>query len=45
MVDIPEKNKADYTDGNVSRKTVSQLLFKVKGMCGLIEKEVKDGKF
>jgi uncharacterized protein (UPF0332 family) len=39
------RNKADYTDGNVGRKVVSQLLSKVREMSGLIEKEVTDGKF
>jgi uncharacterized protein (UPF0332 family) len=39
------RNKADYTDGNVSKKVVCQLLFKVREMFGLIEKELTDGKF
>ncbi len=39
------RNKADYTDGNAGKKAVSQLLSKVKEMCGMIEKEVTDGKF
>jgi hypothetical protein len=38
-------NKADYTDGNVGKKAVSQLLSKAKEMCGLIKEEITDGKF
>ncbi len=34
------RNKADYTDQNVGKKTVSQLLLKVKEIYGLIEKEI-----
>ena len=39
------RNKADYTDGNVGKKVVCQLLSKVREMCGLTEKEISDGKF
>ncbi|OQX19474.1 MAG: hypothetical protein BWK80_36795 [Desulfobacteraceae bacterium IS3] len=39
------RNKADYTDGNVGKKLVCQLLSKVREMFGLIEKEVAGGKF